>query len=124
MAVHRKDDAISREAAADLSSFLYRIMLTDDDGKVNVNTGTATACLGILMNKPSAAGQAAAVAVNGAIVKCEAGAAINERDKICAVAGGRGSGITTENAETVGIALTSAAGSGVIFELLVQPHNV
>lgn len=124
MTVHRKQNVISQEAAADLSTNLFRIVFTDDNGLVNVNTGTATACLGILMNKPNAAGQAALVAIEGSVVKCEAGAAINERDKVCAVAGGRGSAITTEDANVVGVALSAAAGSGAIFELLVSPGNV
>jgi Uncharacterized conserved protein (DUF2190) len=124
MTVNRKTNTVSMEAAADLSTAQHRIVFVDDDGRVNVNSSTATVCLGILLNKPAALGRAALVAIEGSIVKCEAGAAVNERDKICAVAGGRGSAITTENAEVVGVAISAAAGSGQLFELEINPQNV
>lgn len=124
MTVNRKVNAVSMEAGADLSAAQYRILHVEDDGQVNINSSTATVCLGILLNKPGAEGRAAQVAIEGSIVKCEAGAAINERDAICAVAGGRGSAQTTAAAKIVGFAVTAAAGSGELFELEVNPQNL
>ena len=107
-----------------MSSNQFRILFVEDDGQVNINDSNATACLGILLNKPGAANQAARVAINGSIVKCEAGAAVNERDAIRGVGGGRGSATTTDLDFIVGFALTAAAGSGEFFELEVNPSTL
>ena len=125
MAVNRltTPNVISLEASGDLSTLLHRIVMVDDNGRVAVNTSNSTACLGVLLNKPSGIGQAARVAVNGSIVKCEAGAAINERDRIRAVTGGRGSATTTATDQIVGVALSAAAGSGALFELQVNTET-
>ncbi len=118
---HSEPNVISMPAAGDLSAGQFRIVYVDDNGRVALNTSNATACLGILLNKPAAIDRAARIAVNGAVVKCEAGAAISERDYIRAVTGGRGSSTVGTADEVVGLALTAASGSGVLFELLVNP---
>ncbi len=123
MSLDRIVNSISRPAGADLSSNLHRILFVEDDGQVNVNSSNATACLGILLNKPSAADQAARVAIVGSVVKCEAGAAVAERAAIRAVTGGRGSATVVGGDFIVGHALTTAAGSGEFFELEVNPST-
>lgn len=123
MAVHRSlSNVISLPAAGDLSTNLYRIVEVDDSGNVQVGVDNGTMPVGILLNKPAAAGRAARVAANGCIVKCEAGAAINERDLIQAVAGGRGSAAASGTPVfVVGRAITAASGSGAFFECEVAP---
>lgn len=123
MAVTRRVESISRPAAADLSTNQFRIVFVDDIGDIALNTSNATASLGVLMNKPAGSGIAAEVAIVGSVVKCTAGAAVNERDAIRAVAGGHGSATTTNNDFIVGWALTAAAASGDLFELSVNPDR-
>jgi hypothetical protein len=123
MAVHRLlSNIISGVADADLSSNQFRIVCIGDDGDVAVPATNATMPVGILLNKPAAAGRACRIAAAGCIVKCEAGAAINERAFVQAVAGGRGSAAASGTpVYVVGVAHTAASGSGVMFELEVRP---
>ncbi len=122
MTLTRHVVSVSRAAGADLSSHQYKILMVEDDGQVNINTSVATACFGILLNKPSAANQAARVAINGSIVKCLANSAINERDAIIGTAGGFATATTADGNFIVGFALTAAAGTGELFELEVNPQ--
>ncbi len=123
MALDRHVVSVSRPAGADLSSHQFKVLMIEDDGQVNINTSIATACFGILLNKPSAANQAARVAINGSIVKCLPNSAINERDAIIGTAGGFASATTTNNEFIVGFAVTASAGSGELFELEVKPDR-
>ena len=122
MALSRNLNVVSIAASGDLSTNQFRIVAVDDSGQIAVQAGSGTMPVGVLLNKPAAAGRAGRVAITGSVVKCEAGAAINERDPIQAVAGGRGSAAAQgTNVMFVGYAHTAASGSGVLFELLVQP---
>jgi hypothetical protein len=123
MTVHRSlSNVISLPTAADLSTNQFRIVCVDDNGACAVPATNATLPVGILLNKPAASGRAARVAARGCIVKCEAGAAIDERSPVQAVAGGRGSAAAQgTNVMFVGYAITAASGSGVFFELEVAP---
>lgn len=125
MAVHRSlSNVISLPVSADLSSNQYRIVGVNDSGNVEVEVGNGTMPVGILLNKPAASGRAGRIAARGCIVKCEAGAAINERDLVQAVAGGRGSAAASGTPVfVVGVALTAASGSGALFECEVAPSR-
>jgi hypothetical protein len=122
MAVHRLlSNVISGVAAADLSTNQYRIVVIDDSGNTAVPATNATMPVGVLLNKPAAAGRAARIGARGCIVKCEGGAAMNERDPVQAVAGGRGSAAASGTVFIVGYAHQACGGSGQIFELEVAP---
>jgi len=123
MAVTRKLVTITLPAAGDLSSNQFRGVMIDDAGRIAVQSGTTTPFIGILMNKPAAIDRGAEVAIRGSIVKMEAGAAINERDAISGVAGGRGSATTDNNEYIVGRAVTPAAASADLFEIEVAPDR-
>lgn len=120
MAVSRTPVTISIPASGDLSGSQFRIVYPDATGAAAVATGSANPVIGVLANKPGAAGRPAEVVVHG-VAKLEAGAAINPGDAVQAVAGGRGSATTTAGNWYVGVALTAAAGSGALFEVLVNP---
>lgn len=124
MAVNKEVKAVSYPAGGDLSSNQFRIVYLSDEGRVVAANGNGTALLGILLNKPSASDQAARVAVDGSIVKCEAGGAVNERDAIGAAAGGRGTAGVIDNAYIVGHAVGAATGSGEFFEVAVHPMRL
>ena len=121
MAVNRKVNAVSYPAGGDLSASQYCIVYMSDEGRVTVNgAGGATACLGILLNKPTAVDQAARVAIDGSIVKCIAGGAVAERAWVMAAASGHGTSATTDNGYCVGRAHSAAAASATLFEVLVD----
>lgn len=124
MAVTRKLVSVTLPAAGDLSTNQFRGVYIDNNGRVAVNTGTATPFIGILMNKPGAIDEGAEVAIRGSIVKMEAGAAINERDAVSGVAGGRGSATTDDLEYVVGRAVTPAAASADLFEIEVAPARI
>src|SRR3972149_3164377 len=118
MALNRLIRSITLPASADLSSNQHRIMTIDDAGRLVAAVDGATAYVGVLLNKPNAIDRAGEVAINGSVVKLEAGAAVAERDAIIAVAGGRGSPTTTEDDEIIGYALTPAAASAGLGEVV------
>ena len=120
MAVHRHVNAVSYPAGSDLSAGQFRIVYMTDEGRIAFADGNGTSLLGILLNKPTAVGQAARVAVDGSVVKCEAGGAVNERDAVGAAAGGRGTAGVIDNAYIVGRALSAAAASADLFEVSVM----
>ena len=124
MANIRRAVTVTYPASGDLSASQLRIVPMDDNGRIIINTGTATPCLGILLNKPSAVDQGAEVAIIGSIVKLEAAGAVSERDAIRAEGGGRGSPTTTTANAIVGYALTPAAASADLFEVLVTGPEV
>src|SRR3990172_6041917 len=121
MALNRLIKSVTLPASGDLSSNQHRIMIENDDGRLVAGVNAATPFVGVLLNKPAAVDREGELAISGSIVKLEAGAAVAERDAITAVAGGRGSPTTTAGDYVVGRALTPAAASGVLFEVMVNP---
>lgn len=120
MALDRELITISLPADADLSAGQYRLLAIGTDSQVAFANGTVAKVIGVLQNKPTVADEAARVGIAG-VSKAVAGAPITAGDTIVANAQGfclPGSGVTSRIA---GIALTSAGGSGNIFELLIQP---
>lgn len=120
MTVTRRVNSVSYPAGGDLSASQFCMVSMSAEGRVVLNEGVATALLGILLNKPSGTDQAARVAINGSIVKMIAQAAINENAAIAAQGKGHGSATTTNNEYIVGYARSPAAGTGELFEVLVD----
>jgi hypothetical protein len=107
-------------AGADLSALQFTAIKLGV-GKVAISAASnAEPVVGILQNKPSAAGQAATVAISG-IAKAKVGAGgWSSGDKLTPTTGG--ALVTTVNAahHVIGIAMQDAA-AGDIAELLVTP---
>lgn len=109
------DKAISLEAAADLSSNQYRVVLADGNLAGTAGTGG----IGILDDKPNAAGRVGRVIVGG-VAKALAGAAIsvgailtNDTDgKVVTAVGGD---------IVIGTALTAAGNADELISMLVVP---
>ncbi len=123
MALDRELTTISLPADADLSAGQYRLVAVGTDEQVALANGTVAKIIGVLMNKPVAADEPARVAIAG-VSKCIAGGSITAGDTVVANAQGfalSGSGTTSVVA---GRALTTCAGSGNYFELLIQPHTL
>ena len=115
---------ITIPASADLSSFQYRAVWQRSDGSAGTHAeayGTAgTPSIGILTNKPGAAGRGARIAIGG-VAKMEAGVAVAAGDLVIAAGiAGRATAIGPTTAfagYAMGIAKTRAAASGDIFEV-------
>ena len=65
MAVEKALQLVSFPAAADLSGKQYHIVDMESDGEVTFTTAATDNPVGILQNKPAAAGRAASVAIGG-----------------------------------------------------------
>ena len=125
MAAHKRIHSVGYPAAADLSAAQFRIVSMDGSGQINTLANGNTPPIGILLNKPAAAGREAEVAIEGSDVKLEAGAVLNEGDLVVPVAGGRGSAIGGTASGTtwvLGICTQPASGSAAIAGVLVRPY--
>lgn len=112
-------------AAADLSAHQYNAMGYAASGRVNVNSnGLAQNYVGILANKPAAAGRAASVAIAGRF-KARAGAAIASYG-IPLACNGSGRLITATSGQVVvAYNLDTAAADGNIISVQLQaPYRV
>ena len=115
---------ITRQAASDLSAATsqYKIVKVTSATQCDITTAATDKPLGVLQNRPKL-GQACEIRVNsGATTKCQCGAAVTAGQEIMSDGSGRGITATTTN-EVIGIALTSTANLGELFDLLVRPYH-
>jgi hypothetical protein len=111
---------ISIEAGADLSAKQYRFVTLASDGQVDATSSAGGTALGILQNKPNAAGQIAVVRIEGCS-KLVAAAAITPDDKIQSDAAGEADVAATGD-HVLAHAL-EGADDGDVFEVaLVSKH--
>lgn len=127
MAVSGRIHSVSYPAGADLSSNQFRAVVIDGSGQLQAVGNSSTPPVGVLLNKPSAAGRAGEVAIEGSEVKIEAIAALNEGDLVVASTGGRGSagiagGTAAGTAWVIGVCTQAASGSGAFGAVLVRPQ--
>lgn len=127
MAVHEHD--IKTEtylAAGDLSAHQYNVMrLSDGVNQINVNSNALTnAMLGVLVNKPNAAGRHATVAYGGRY-KVRAGAAISSAG-LFLTTNGSGRAIAAASGQVVfGKAIEIAAADGDLITVqLMDPWRL
>src|SRR6187401_1474042 len=117
MAVENLTKVWSWPALGDLSTFQYypvtlATSATYPEGYVTTISATATKPVGILQDGPTAAGQMAAVAIEG-ISKCAIYAgAVAVLDAIGVATTGLGEVTTTDNRWVVGTAIEKAADTG------------
>ena len=109
-------------AKRDLSAFQYCAMTLDTDGYIDYADSTVpTEVLGILQNKPSAAGAEAEVAILGtSLFVMGATAAVSQMDKLGSEAASyRGVKVTANLAKYFCFALEDATTDGDIIEVLL-----
>jgi hypothetical protein len=114
-------------AAGDLSSYQYYLMKVSADNTVNVCAATTDKPVGILQNKPTAAGQPAEVMVFG-VSKCSADAALAYGNVLGTSDDGQGTPVTESAAATayaVGTCLVGAGSgnAGQIAEVFIHAGN-
>lgn len=107
------------QAAADLSSYQFRFVYLSAANKVTYCGTAGAAAIGVLCNKPAAAGRAADVTDRG-IAKVEAGAAVAAGAAVMTDASGRAITATNANAKVLGYAVNAASGAGSIIEVVLQ----
>jgi hypothetical protein len=111
---------ISVPASKDLSEFQYRIMLmTTADTLVEADAATAVT-IGVLQDKPDAAGRVGSVAISG-ISKVEAGGTVTVGDEVMAGTDGVAI-VATAGSYVSGIAMSSAV-TGDIFPISVMSYQ-
>lgn len=124
MALDRNLQVISLPASADLSTYQFRQVMIDAGGSVAVSTGSLSATIGILQNKPAAAGVAAQVAIGG-VSRCLSGGSVASGDLVKSEGAGLAVVTTTTGNTIAGRAVSpEATGSAQIFELLITPRNI
>jgi len=120
MAVNQGRKEISLIAAGDLSALQFTAIYVNA-GSADTAAAGATKVIGVLTNKPSAAGQTARVCIGG-VTKMKAGAAITAGSSIVAVAGGMAEMLAAgAGTSYIGVAITGAAASADLFDVLVAP---
>ena len=112
--------AISVEAGADLSAGQYLFVEIATDGQIDLVGSAGGSAIGVLYDKPSAAGRAARVVIGG-VAKVEAGGTVTAADKVQSTAAGKA--ITAASSDHVlGRALTSGVDGDIIRVLLTNNH--
>lgn len=108
----------SQEASADLSAKQFHFLTAPDANKRTTFVGTQGAMsIGVLQNKPSAAGQAAEVMQNG-ISKVVAHAAVAAGAAVASSNTGRAITAATGN-RVLGVAMEAAANAGEVIAVLL-----
>lgn len=106
-------------AGADISAKQFFCMkLHTTAGQVTVCSGATDLAIGLLQNKPAAAGRAARVAIGG-ISKGVAGAAISLGAQVGTDTNGRLVAKTTDEDWVIGVALTASTASGDVIDVLM-----
>lgn len=121
MAVEQTGIDITMPAAADLSGAQFRFMIVDTNGRATVS-GANGKVLGILQNKPNAAGAAARVRISG-VSKLQLGNAGTAQQYVASNA--QGFGTTASNTgDWIGAqVLTNVGGSGDITDVALRTFH-
>lgn len=115
------------KAKRDLSSYQYHAMTLDTDGYIDYcDTSAGTKPLGILQNKPEAAGQEAEVAILGtSLMVVNATSDISQMARLGSGNDYHGVEVTADTEQYFAMALEDATGDGDIIEvLLVGPQMI
>lgn len=122
MAVMQSRDTRTFEAGEDLSSAQFKFVTLEADGQVDLADAAGERAIGVLLNKPDAAGKAATVAMTGKVM-VEAGASVTAGDQIQTNAAGEA--IEAAAGDVVmGYALEDAVDGQIFAMELIQGGNV
>jgi hypothetical protein len=110
---------ITLPAAADLSSYQYRFMVVDANGRGTLSTSCLAVPLGILQNKPGTADAAARIRISG-VSKLVFGAATNEAALLASGPEGCGTATTTAGDGVGAVCLHAVGGSADIQDVVLN----
>lgn len=112
----------SLPASADLSAAQFKFVVLDSSGDIAVVAGAGADAIGILVDKPDAAGVHGRVDTFGS-TKVLAGAAITAGDKI--QSGSDGRALTAASGDhAVGYAKESAAAAGEVINVYLKSNHI
>lgn len=112
------------QAAADLSTHQHKFVKITAAEQVNVCSVLGEAAVGVLLNKPSALGQAAEVATTGSIVKVVSSAAFAAGAVLTAAATGKAvTAAATQYGHAIAIQ-AATAGDQLVTALLIPSGKV
>jgi hypothetical protein len=115
-------DLISVEASADLSASQYKFVDINADGQIAVVATKGAKCVGVLQDKPSAAGRAGAVAV-GNVCKVAAGAAVDAGTEVICDTTGRAIAKDAAGQFVMGTARETATAAGDIIAVMITKYQ-
>lgn len=110
---------VSREAAGDLTASYLKFVKLSGANIVAVAAATDALVLGVLQNKPNAAGIVGSVMVDG-ITRVKAAAAIAAGVAVFIDATGQVT-TTAQAGKSVGVTMTATANAGEIISVLLKP---
>jgi len=119
MAFDNSVQSVSLPAAADLSAAQFKLVTVNSSGNAAV-AGATSLVVGVLQNKPDAAGKAATVAYAG-VSKVVAGGSITAGARVTADANGAAVAAASAGDAVLGVALAGAA-SGDLIPVLINPY--
>lgn len=119
MAYENTCETISVPAAADLSTHQYKLMTLNSSGQAALGNAT-NLIVGVLQNKPTAAGQAATLCWAG-VSKVVAAGVITAGARVTSDANGLAIAATTAGDAVVGVALATSAANDII-PILINPY--
>lgn len=121
MAVMQSRDTRTFNAGEDLSSAQFKFVTLEADGNVDLADAAGERCVGVLLNKPDAAGKAATVAMTGKVMVV-AGGSVTAGDEVATDASG--DAVTAASTNIVmGYALEDAVDGQVFAIELIQGGN-
>lgn len=120
MAVEEKIVEISLEAGQDLSAKQYFLVAVASDGQVDP-AGDGGNAIGVLTNKPAAAGRAASIAIGGR-VKVIAGATVAAGDAMASDAAGEA--VTAASGDQILGTFLEGGDNGEIVSAVWQPRGI
>lgn len=121
MAVMQSRDTRTFNAGEDLSSAQFKFVTLEADGNVDLADAAGERAVGVLLNKPDAAGKAATVAMTGKVMVV-AGGTVTAGDEIATDASG--DAVTASSTNIVmGYALEDAVDGQVFAIELIQGGN-
>ena len=123
MAYDQPDVIITLEAGADLSASQYRGVKVTGAQTCGVVAASSDVAVGVLVNKPNAAGKAAEIATFGQIVKCEAQTNFNAGAVLMFHTDGRVLTAATAGNRRIGVALQGAGAAGDIVSVYLNDYG-
>jgi hypothetical protein len=116
VAKHEAIEVISVEASADLSAHQFKFMALSS-GQLALQTSSSAANVGVLQDKPAAAGRVGSVAISGR-VKVVSGAAVSVGALVMSSTTGKAITATGSGNRVEGLALTASGADGELIEIL------
>lgn len=113
------DNTVTYPANADLSAHQFKAVDVNSSGNIVLASAAGQRVIGVLQNKPNAAGQSAGVAVSG-VTKMIASAAITAGALVTTTNAGLAVTAATTNF-ILGRAMTAAGAANDVIEVLLMP---